>query len=110
MASSRRQRHLAYAGLALTMLFWAGNAVIARAMANLIPPFALSFWRWVIALVIIAPFGFPQVWRQRAQIRRRWGPLLVLAALSVGAYNTLLYLAAHSTTAVNITLMNSTMP
>lgn len=100
----------ASAGLVLTNLFWAGNAVIARAVADTIPPFALSFWRWSLALLIVLPFGLPQLWRNRALIRAHWGRILLLSALSVGGYNTLLYLAAHTTTAVNITLVSATIP
>jgi drug/metabolite transporter (DMT)-like permease len=101
---------LAYGGLTLTALFWAGNAVVARGVVGDIPPLALSFWRWMIALAIVAPVGLPRVMQQRSVIRERWGSMAILAGLSVGAFNTLLYLAAQTTTAVNIALINSTMP
>lgn len=100
----------AYLGLVLTTLFWAGNAVVARATAGEVPPFALSFWRWVLALLVVLPFGLPHVLAAGEVIRRHWRRLFGLAALSVGAYNTLLYLAAQTTSAVNITLVNSTIP
>lgn len=100
----------AYAGLTLTALFWAGNAVVARGVVGEIPPLALSFWRWALALVIVLPVGLPRVLRQRTVVRERWRSLALLAALSVGAFNTLLYLSAQTTTAVNIALFNSTMP
>ena len=38
-------------------LFWAGNAVLARALVGEFPPLALSFWRWTLAFVLIAPFA-----------------------------------------------------
>lgn len=101
---------LAYAGLILTTLFWAGNAVVARAVADQIPAFALSFWRWVIALTLLLPFGLRHLRGKAAVVRANWGWLLLLAALSVGGYNTLLYLAAHSTTAINISLVSATIP
>lgn len=100
----------AYAGLTLTALFWAGNAVLARGVAGEIPPVALSFWRWVLALAVLLPFGLPRVYRQRQVLRRHWRSMLLLAALSVGAFNTLLYLAAQTTTAINIALLNATLP
>lgn len=100
----------AYAGLTLTALFWAGNAVVARGVVGEIPPLALSFWRWALAFAILLPFGLPRVLRQWNIIRQRWRSLLALAAFSVGAFNTLLYLSAQTTTAVNITLFNSTIP
>ena len=101
---------LAYVGLVLTPLFWAGNAVVARGTVDAIPPLSMSFWRWVIALIILLPFGLPGVWRHRQIIRQRLGSMLALATFSVGAFNSLLYFAATSTTATNIALINATIP
>ncbi|MFN2362245.1 MAG: DMT family transporter [Marinobacter sp.] len=101
---------LAYTGLVLTPLFWAGNAVVAKGVVGDIPPLSMSFWRWIIALIILLPFGFPGVWRQRQVIRQHWLSILALATFSVGAFNSLLYLAAVTTTATNIALINATIP
>ncbi|MEO9524583.1 DMT family transporter [Marinobacter alexandrii] len=101
---------LAYAGLVLTPLFWAGNAVVARGTVESIPPLSMAFWRWVIALAILLPFGLPGIWHHRRIIRERLGSMLALATFSVGAFNSLLYLAATSTTATNIALINATIP
>jgi len=109
-ADSELSSWRAYGGLTLTALFWAGNAVVARGVVGEIPPLALSFWRWALALTLLLPFGLPRVWRQRRVVRERWRSLLALATFSVGAFNTLLYLSAQTTTAVNITLFNSTIP
>lgn len=101
---------LAYAGLVLTPLFWAGNAVVARGTVDSIPPLSMAFWRWVIALAILLPFGLPGVWRHRRVIRERLGSMVALATFSVGAFNSLLYIAATTTTATNIALINATIP
>ena len=101
---------LAYIGLVLTPLFWAGNAVVARGVVDDIPPTSLAFWRWVLALLIILPFGLRGVRREWAVIRDHWHRILILALFSVTAFNTLLYLAATTTTAINIALINSTIP
>lgn len=101
---------LAYVGLVLTPLFWAGNAVVARGTVEAIPPLSMAFWRWVVALAILLPFGLPGIWRHRQIIRQRLGSMLALATFSVGAFNSLLYLAASTTTATNIALINATIP
>lgn len=100
----------AYVGLVLTPLFWAGNAVVARGTVETIPPLSMSFWRWVIALAILLPFGFRGVWQHRAVIRQHLGSMVALATFSVGAFNSLLYYAALTTTATNIALINATIP
>lgn len=105
-----RSLWLAYTGLVLTPLFWAGNAVLAKATIDLIPPLSMSFWRWVIALAVILPFGLPGVIRHRKVIRQYLGSMIVLATLSVAAFNSLLYYATLTTSATNIALINSTIP
>lgn len=101
---------LAYFGLVVTPLFWAGNAVLARGTVTLLPPLSMSFWRWVIALAILLPAGLPGLLRHRAVLRRHLGTMLVLSTFSVAAFNSLLYYAAITTSATNIALINATIP
>lgn len=97
-------------GLLLSSLLWAGNALVGRAIAGEIPPISLSFWRWLVALCILLPFVAGTLWRHRDTLRQAGWRLVVIAALGIGAYNSLLYTAAKSTTAINITLLNTCIP
>lgn len=99
-----------YLLLLLPPLFWAGNAVIGRAVVGTLPPLAFSFWRWVLAFAVILPFALPRLVRQWPAIRHQWPALLALGLTSVTAYNTLLYLALQSSTAVSVTLIAAAMP
>ena len=94
----------------LPPLFWAGNTVLARGMAELIPPVAMSFWRWVVAVAILLPFTWHHTRRDWPQIKSGWKPIVILGLLGIASFNTLLYTAAHSTTALNIALTQSVMP
>ena len=107
---AERSLALAYTGLVLTPLFWAGNAVVARGVVNSIPPVSLAYWRWVIALFILLPMTLPRVRREWPIVRDHWPRVLVLALFSVASFNTLLYVAATTTSAINIALINSTIP
>jgi len=100
----------AIAGLLLATLCWSGNALVARAFAGEIPPFALSFWRWNLALALLLPFVAKPLWQYRAQVRAAGWRLLVLAGVGIAGYNSLLYSAAQSTAAINITLVNTCLP
>lgn len=100
----------AYLLLVLSPLFWAGNAVLARGVADLIPPIALSFLRWAIALALLLPFTWRQTLRDWPAIRSGWKIIVLLGLLGIASFNTLLYTAAHSTTAINIALTQSVMP
>ncbi|TIH07016.1 DMT family transporter [Pseudomonas leptonychotis] len=101
---------VALAGLLLATLCWSGNALVARAFAGEIPPFALSFWRWSLALVLLLPFVAKPLWRHRAALRVAGWRLLALAGVGIAGYNSLLYAAAQTTAAINITLVNTCLP
>lgn len=96
--------------LLLPPLFWAGNALLARATAGDLPPVALAFWRWILALVLILPFTGRDLWASRGILWRHWRPVLGMALTSVAAYNTLLYMAVQTTTAINATLVGTALP
>ncbi|MCL7462757.1 DMT family transporter [Pseudomonas sp. NW5] len=100
----------AAAGLVVAVLCWAGNALVARAVVDSLPPLALAFGRWSLALLILLPFVGRSLWQQRAQLRAAGWRLWGVSALGITGYNSLLYLAAQSTTAINITLLNTCLP
>ncbi len=99
-----------YLLLTLTALFWAGNAVMARALHHLLPPATMAFWRWVLALLLLSPFVMRPMVEQRALLRANWARLALLGVLGVGCYNTFLYAALQTTTATNGVLISSITP
>jgi drug/metabolite transporter (DMT)-like permease len=105
-----RGRALAFGLLGLTQLLWAGNWVIGRAMRDSLDPVSLNFWRWSIAVLVMAPFALPVVIAQRAVLRRRAGILLLLALVGVALFQTLVYRGLRTTTTVNAVLINSSAP
>jgi drug/metabolite transporter (DMT)-like permease len=96
--------------LVLPPLFWAGNAVVGRAAVGSFPPLALSFWRWVLAFAILAPFAAASLWRHRQAIRQHLPILAWTSLLGVACFNSLQYLALQTSTAVNTTLIGASAP
>ncbi len=70
----------------------------------------LNFWRWVIAVLVLAPFALPGLLAQGAVIRRHAGILLLLSLTGVAVFQSLVYLGLQSTTTVNAVLLNSSAP
>ena len=101
---------MSYALLILATLFWSGNFVISRGMHTDIPPLSLAFWRWMVALAILCLFATPHVFRQRAIVRKHILFITIQGLLGVATFNTLIYLAVQSTTAINAVLINSCIP
>jgi len=107
----RRQLSAATAALLLAPpLFWAGNAVVARALVGEFPPLALSFARWALALLLILPFAMGGLREAWPRLRGQWPLLMGISALGVGCYNSLQYLALQTSTAVNATLIGASGP
>ncbi len=101
---------MAYSGLCLAVFFWAVNTVIARKVIFEIRPMTLSFYRWVTAFIIILPFGLVHLKKDKRQIADNLGFLFLLSIPSVAVYNSVLYIGAQYTSAVNISLVVAAMP
>ena len=99
-----------YLLLTLPPLFWASNWIIGRALHSEIPPMAMTFFRWLFAIVILAPFAWPHIRRDWPVIRANWKTMLVLGAIGVGTHNGLAYLGLNYTTAINGVILNSFIP
>lgn len=101
---------MSYLLLILTTLFWSGNFVLSRGLHTDIPPMALSFWRWLLALVILLLFCWKTVYPQRHILMKERTFIVVQGLLGVTGFNSLIYLAVQTTTAVNAVLINSCTP
>jgi drug/metabolite transporter (DMT)-like permease len=96
--------------LALTPFFWACNWIIGRGLSGDVPPMAMTFYRWLVALLILAPFALPRVRRDWPKVRAHWKVMLLLGAIGIGSHNALAYLGLRYTTATNGVILNSFIP
>lgn len=96
--------------LAATMLFWAGNSIAGRAMSGVVPPMTLTFWRWVLASLLVAPLAWKHLKTDWPELRRRWRTVLLLSISGVASFGALLYWGLESTTALNSLLMQAAIP
>jgi len=96
--------------LTLSALFWGGNFVVGRLAHTDIPPLGLTFWRWCAAALILLPFVGSHLWSHRAEIRRHFGLLFVLALSGMAMFHAFTYIALSTTTAINATFVLASMP
>jgi drug/metabolite transporter (DMT)-like permease len=95
---------------ALATLVWSGSFVTSRGLHDSVPPVQHAFWRWVVALLAVAPFGARRAWRQRTLIRRHARHLLLASLLGVATYNTLVNQAGLTTPAATMGLIMAAAP
>lgn len=92
------------------VMIWSINAIVSKMSATAIEPAAISFYRWLIALLVLTPFVLPGVWRHRRQIGQLWWKLLILGLLGMVLYQSLAYYAAHSVSALFMGILNALIP
>lgn len=89
---------------------WSGNFIVARGLSDIVPPISLAFWRWVVAVIVFLPFALKPVLAEQQQLRQNIRYLSLTALLGVTVFNTLIYVAGHTTSALNLSLIAITFP
>lgn len=100
----------ARAMLVLTMLFWSGNAIAGKLAVGEVSPFLLTWCRWTIAAAILLVIARRHLARDWPAIRRRPVYLALMGGLGFTAFNGLLYYGLLTTTAINATIIQASMP
>ncbi len=90
--------------------FWSGNFIVARGLSESIPPISLAFWRWVVAVVVFLPFALKPLIAEWDALKANLPYLSIVSVLGITIFNTLIYLAGHTTTAINLSLISITFP
>ena len=108
--SPSRSQMTPYILLTMASLFWAGNIVLARGITSLISPVTLAFTRWTLASIIVLPFAWRYIKRDWPVVKENWPILTLLGFLGITSFNTLLYTAVQTTTAINGAIVQTAMP
>ena len=101
---------MAYFLLVLTVLFWAGNFVLVRSLVDLLPPVSMASMRWSLAFLLLLPFVYQRLWRDRMLLIQHWKIISLLSLFGVAAFNTAVYLGVQHTTATSAALLQSSIP
>jgi drug/metabolite transporter (DMT)-like permease len=96
--------------LVLTTLIWAGHSLVGRLAVGEIGPMTLVCARWGVALVPILLAARPALRRDWPLLRARWRYVVAMGALGYTVFNALFYLAAHYTSALNLSILQGAVP
>jgi drug/metabolite transporter (DMT)-like permease len=99
-----------YLLLTLTPLFWSCNWIIGRALHDDMPPMALTFFRWLLASLVLAPFVVSKLARDWPTIRAHWRTMALLGTVGIALHNAIAYIGLNYTTATNGVVLNSFIP
>jgi drug/metabolite transporter (DMT)-like permease len=100
----------AYVMLLLTCLLWAGNAVASPLAVGHLSPMTLVMLRWLLACSVLWAIARPAMLQDWPVLKNHLPYLFVMGALGYTAFNLLFYMAGHYTTAINIAILQGSMP
>jgi drug/metabolite transporter (DMT)-like permease len=100
----------AYVLLPAATLMWAGNTIIGKLAIGQVTPMGLTFLRWFLVCIILALFYRKEAREALPVILPRWRWAVAMSVLGYTAFNALLYAAAHHTSAINLTMLQSSIP
>ncbi len=96
--------------LIFAMLCWALNTVLGQLAVGQVSPITVVFLRWAMVTAFVWPLFGSRVLADWPVIRPRLPMIALMAALGFTGFNTLFYLAAHTTSAVNVGILQGSMP
>ncbi len=96
--------------LVLTTLIWAGHSIVGRLSVGQIGPMTLTCLRWGLALVPILVAARPALRQDWPILMANWRYVAAMGALGYTAFNALFYLAAHRTSALNLSIIQGAIP
>lgn len=96
--------------LTLTSIFWAFNTIAGRAAVGEVSPLLIVSVRWFfvsIILTILCRNQLKEIWKILNK-RIKW--LFIMGLFGFTGFNSAYYIAAHDTIAINLGLVQGTMP
>ena len=84
---------------------WSGNFIVARIIANSVPPVSTTVLRSLVAVILMVPFVIRPFYKELPLIRKHLGYLTLAAFMGLTVCNTAVYVAATTTNALNLTLI-----
>jgi drug/metabolite transporter (DMT)-like permease len=96
--------------LIVSQILFASNQILARFIHGEIPPIGLSFWRWIVATLVVLPFTIKYIRQYGGLIIKEWRIYLGISFCLIVMGNTTIYIALNYTTAINGAIVSSVQP
>jgi drug/metabolite transporter (DMT)-like permease len=96
--------------LVITTLIWSAHSIVGRLAVGQIGPMTLTCLRWAVALIPILIAARPSLRQDWPALRARWVYLAVMGAAGYTVFVALFYVAAHRTSALNLSIIQGAIP
>ena len=89
---------------------WGANTVFAKLAVGEVSPMMLTAWRWLGVVLLAWALAYRGIRSEWPTLRANIWYLFAMGALGFTAFNGLFYMAAHDTTALNMGIIQGTIP
>ena len=101
---------MAVAALVAAPLLWSSSTVMVRGLHETMPVIGFSFWRWLLASLVLAPFALPHVIRQWPLVRANLVTLTLAGFFGIALFAVVLFSGLRYTSAVNTGVISASEP
>ena len=100
----------AYLLLTVTTWCWGANAIFGKVAVGEISPMLLVTLRWLGVVILLLLFARKHLIKDWPILRHHLKYICLMGTLGFTVFNALFYIAAHSTSAVNIGILQGAIP
>ena len=99
-----------YTLLFVQPIFMATNTIVARGGVEAVPPISLAFWRWFSLFIILFPFFYNEILKNKKEFNKEFFKLFFLGSMGCGVCGAFPNLAGMTTTMANIGIIYTSSP
>ena len=109
-SSIRNSSYFPYILLFVQPIFMATNIIVARGGVEYVPPISLAFWRWLTVFLILFPFFYNEIHKNKKYINKEFWKLFFLGSTGCGVCGAFPFIAGMSTTMANMGIIYTSSP
>jgi len=88
----------------------ATNIIVARGGVEYVPPVSLAFWRWITVFLILLPFFYKEIVKNKQSFNKEFWKLFFLGSMGCGVCGAFPFIAGMSTTMANMGIIYTSSP
>ena len=106
----RNKNYFPYILLFVQPVFMATNIIVARGGVEYVPPISLAFWRWLTVFLLLLPFFYNEIIKNKKSFNKEFWKLFFLGSMGCGVCGAFPFIAGMSTTMANMGIIYTSSP
>ena len=107
---TKKNNIIPYLLLLIQPIFMASNIIVARGGVVHVPPISLAFWRWLTVFLILLPFFYNEIIKNKKSFNKEFWKLFFLGSMGCGVCGAFPFIAGMSTTMANMGIIYTSSP